>query len=254
MEQKLLKMLKRVCYLETIKNSINENKIVGLINLDIINKEIEELKEKVESISPSKDRKGYWIVTIGGNRFWPMDPRPEDIHIDDIAHCLSRICRFGGHVKNFMSVAQHSFLVSKILSHEFALEGLLHDASEAYIGDVMTPLKNILGKKYKEIEDNIMDAVIARFGLKSHSSVWEEVKKADLIILATEFRDVARNGIKDGGFIYPPMKERILKSWSPNYSKKRFLERFEDLCPIGVQKNLGLRADSVVVSLPPSSI
>src|ERR1700683_336889 len=86
--------------------------------------------------------RGAWIVTFSGRRFYVLDPRPSDVRIEDIAHSLSLQCRFNGHVKNFYSVAQHSVLVSERCDPADALYGLLHDASEAYIGDMSAPLKH----------------------------------------------------------------------------------------------------------------
>ncbi len=85
--------------------------------------------------------RGPWIPTYTGKRFFPLDPRPEDICIKDIAHALSHIGRFGGHTREFYSVAQHSVLVSLHVSQDWSRQGLLHDAAEAYVGDVVAPLK-----------------------------------------------------------------------------------------------------------------
>src|SRR4051812_30250690 len=85
------------------------------------------------------ERVGNWMQTFTGRQFWPVDPRADEIAIEDIARALAMTCRFGGHVRFHYSVAQHSFLVSLVCSPEHALWGLLHDASEAYLGDVVWP-------------------------------------------------------------------------------------------------------------------
>jgi len=95
-----------------------------------------------------------WFLTASGKRFWPLDPRPEDICIEDIAHALSHICRFGGHVREPYSVAQHSVIVSMIVKPENALYGLLHDAAEAYAGDMVRPLKRGM-PAYRSIESAV---------------------------------------------------------------------------------------------------
>lgn len=94
------------------------------------------------------------------------DPKPETINLDDIAYALSQICRYNGHTKRFYSVAEHAVMVSKRLerkgfSPHTQLSGLHHDDAEAYLGDVVRPLKVLLGDLYTEMEDH-MDEVIAK--------------------------------------------------------------------------------------------
>ena len=79
------------------------------------------------------ERRGDWIQTYLGIQFWPLDPRPEEVMLFDIAHSLSNMCRFTGHCREFYSVAQHSVIVSQNVPREDAAWGLLHDASEAYM-------------------------------------------------------------------------------------------------------------------------
>jgi hypothetical protein len=97
-------------------------------------------------------RKGDWMQTYTGRQFWPIDPRADEIDIVDIAHALSQQCRFAGHCKSFYSVATHSWHTSNVCNSENALWGLLHDAAEAYLVDLPTPIKgnyilNSLGEK-----------------------------------------------------------------------------------------------------------
>ncbi|MGD0775965.1 MAG: phosphohydrolase [Candidatus Solibacter sp.] len=99
-------------------------------------------------------------------RFWPLDPNPEKILVEDIAHALAHQCRFGGHASTFYSVAEHSVHVSKLCPAEDALWGLLHDASEAYLVDLARPLKLLPEfAAYREAERRLQCAVAVRFGL-----------------------------------------------------------------------------------------
>ena len=118
-----------------------------------------------------------------------FEPKPEMICIEDIAHGLSNMCRFGGHVKHFYSVAQHSVMCHDMVDQEYKLQALLHDASEAYCKDIPKPLKELL-PDYREIEARVDGAIRARFNLPLRMS--EDVHRADLILLATERRDLMR--------------------------------------------------------------
>lgn len=111
------------------------------------------------------ERNGKFIQVYSGNLFWPLDPREEDIRIEDISHALSNQCRFSGHTEKHYSVAQHCVYVSLFVELEFALAGLLHDASEAYLVDVPRPIKPEL-PQYSEIEANIMKIIAKRFGFQ----------------------------------------------------------------------------------------
>ena len=109
---------------------------------------------KAKSILKVKKRKGDWIQTFTGKRIYPFDPDPDLICIDDIAHALSNICRFTGHVKHFYSVAQHSVIVANAIpdslgvphTNELYLQALLHDAQEYLFSDLSRPLKRSLSK------------------------------------------------------------------------------------------------------------
>src|ERR1051326_5301684 len=107
------------------------------------------------------------IMTFSGRWINPLNPRPEDIDIVDIAHALSNQCRFTGHTRFFYSVAQHSCLVSDECANPHKLGGLLHDASEAYLSDIARPIKAQpgFGEVYKTCENKLMIAVAKRFSL-----------------------------------------------------------------------------------------
>ncbi len=166
------------------------------------------------------------ILTAGGRYFPLLAPSPADIHIEDIAHALSNLCRFTGHVREFYSVAQHSVLVSQIVPPQDALAALLHDASEAYITDISKPLKPHLGG-YAEIETRIMEAVLQAFGLPT--CLPDSVKRADLILLATEKRDLMP-AHEDWELTRDlPRLQEIIVPLPPRAARARFMDRFHQL-------------------------
>ncbi|MBU0703567.1 MAG: phosphohydrolase [Chloroflexi bacterium] len=132
-------------------------------------------------------RAGDWFATFSGVKFYPLDPRPEDINVTDIARGLAFQCRFNGHVEEFYSVAQHSILVASILPDDLKLWGLMHDAAEAYIGDMVRPLK-LHQPTFRAVEAKIMAVICERLGLPIEEP--PEVKSADIRLLVTERRDI----------------------------------------------------------------
>lgn len=168
-----------------------------------------------------------WIQTFTGRRFWPLDPRAEDIRIEDIAHALSNICRFTGHTLKFYSVAQHSVLVSRIVPPADALWGLLHDASEAYLTDIAKPVKESPAfAEYKLAEDKLARVVAEAFSLPWPMPA--SVKKADCVLLATERRDVMRSTDLAWNVPAEPMLRRITP-WTPEAAEQAFLDRYQYL-------------------------
>lgn len=155
-----------------------------------------------------------------------LDPQPEDIHIETIARALSKICRFNGQCNYFYSVAQHSIHVSGLCyNSDEALYGLLHDASEAYLGDVVQPLKKqSFYEGYREVEQQVQHAIFNRFGLRG--SLPKAVKEADELMLATEKRDLFSPGVEEIWYPLPePLTGRIT-AWLPYPAEKEFLRLF----------------------------
>lgn len=178
-------------------------------------------------------RRGDWMSTASGRRFWPLDPDPEDVRIADIAAALSKICRFGGHCRVFYSVAQHSMLVS-VVAEDMAPEadkrlaamwGLCHDAAEAYLGDPIRPLKRHL-LNFADIERGVLRVIAAALGLPwpMPPQIARWVKIADEVALATEGRDLCGDP-RDWRLTQAPIEPRVAPL-DPEAAESLFLARF----------------------------
>lgn len=173
------------------------------------------------------------IMLHGGTYFNFLNPEESPFTIQDIARALSRIPRFTGHTSKFLSVAQHSIHVATLVPGHLRMQGLLHDAHEAFVGDMPTPLK-ILCPDYKIVEMRCAHAVRQRFGVPLESA--PEVKVADLIALATE----------KALWMHPNMDEWKLlddviprcdiingEPWGHEEAYERFIFWFEELGQVG---------------------
>lgn len=135
---------------------------------------------------------------------------PESICIEDIAHGLSYTARFGGQLNGFLSVAQHSCMVASEVSDEYKLAALLHDASEAYLGDMPSPFKKLL-PDFKVYENKLMAVIAEKFGFDY--PLHKEIKSADLYMLEVEWTECVEK--KNNAFY-----------WTPKQAENRFLELF----------------------------
>lgn len=172
-------------------------------------------------------RAGSWMHTFTGKKFYPMAPRAEDICIEDIAHSLSLQCRYNGHVISYYSVAEHCVLMSYAVSPENALWALLHDATEAYVGDMIRPLKKFM-PAYVVAEDNVMAAICERFGV-TQLTMPDEVRDADNRILLTEKNALlVKTGHKWVVDDLEPLPVTI-EGWSPAKAEIEYILRFVEL-------------------------
>lgn len=171
-----------------------------------------------------------WIQTFTGRKFFPLDPRPEDVCIADIAHALSMQCRFLGHTKWFYSVAEHSVRVCAVLAKynyntSIRLAGLMHDSAEAYLADVSSPVKQTM-PKYIKAEKKLLTVIGEALSIKFEPSApW---KRADLILLSTEKRDLLGKSPASWGHLAKPLAEHI-HPWSPIEAVDAFLRVFHGL-------------------------
>lgn len=150
-----------------------------------------------------------WILTHSGQQFDLLRPNASMIKPGDIAHALAHLCRFNGHSRGHYSMAQHSLIVASLVPAEHQLVALLHDAAEAYIGDMTQPLKAVL-PEYQYIEHQIWLAVCDRFDIQPDLHAC--VKQADMVALATERRDLMPKhpAVWDCLRGVQPMKETIV--------------------------------------------
>ena len=184
-------------------------------------------------------RKGDWIQVYTGGKFYPEDPQPEDIYIEDIAHALSLQCRFGGHCESFYSVAQHSYTVSNLLPQEYKLWGLLHDAAEAYYMDIPRPIKPLL-PEYLRLEKLCEQTIAKTFDLPY--PIPPIVKYVDSVLLKLEHQIFIKNHhiwavdeieinldwLVDSGLEHSPIEH----AWTPGEAEQRFLHRYHILTDV----------------------
>ncbi len=175
-----------------------------------------------------------WIITFSGLKFYHLNPQPEMVVIEDIAHALSNIGRWTGHTRYHYSVAQHCVYASHICAPEFAFDCLMHDSSEAYLGDMNRPLKHFTaaGPAYREIEERVEDVIFKKFGVRF--PLVEEVKDADTQMLYAEkaqLMNVTESTTYEArkwGRDETAANIRI-ERWTPRRAKKMFLRRFAEL-------------------------
>ncbi|MDO8908887.1 MAG: HD family hydrolase [Pseudohongiella sp.] len=180
-----------------------------------------------------------WIETSSGSSIDLISPQPHQVKIWDIAHALSLICRFGGHCRWHYSVAQHSVLVSYLVPVELSLEALLHDAAEAYLGDVVRPLKVNGDMQGYRAAETLMESVITEnFGLGDINHPL--IKLADMQILAAEravlLTDKSSLWQCLEGISPAPLK---IEKLTPEQAREMFMARLQEILMHGPQDRVG---------------
>jgi 5'-deoxynucleotidase YfbR-like HD superfamily hydrolase len=178
-------------------------------------------------------RPGPYLQTVSGRWVNPFDPDPSQLDAGDIARALANQCRFGGHSRVFYSVAQHAVIVSELVEQrggdvEDVFAALMHDATEAYLGDMPHPLKHRspLGAAFKQAEDHLERALRERFRIRADVP---EIKRADRALLATE-----RRAFSAEDWHWPELDgveplDVELTAWSPDEAAEAFARRYAEL-------------------------
>lgn len=173
--------------------------------------------------------RGDWMQTFTGRRFYPLAAQPEDVDIVDIAHHLSMVCRYGGATKFHYSVAQHSILMAQVAPQEHKLRALLHDAPEAYVGDMIRPIKKDRElSPFRDIERGVELAICNALKLE-YPIANSVVHDLDTRILLDEREQVMTHTEDDWQVRGDPIGVTI-DEWKPAYTRQRFLRAYENYC------------------------
>lgn len=167
---------------------------------------------------------GTWIETYSGHKLDVFNINKEAIDIVDIAHALSMACRFNGHLKQFLSVAEHSIIVASMVEEQHQLAALLHDAAEAYITDVPRPIKQML-PEINKIDAVLTEAIFKKFGCEY--PINPEIIAVDRELCLAEARD-SNMDTDSWGETYAHL-EHTPFHWSPVQAEKYFLKMFYEL-------------------------
>lgn len=186
------------------------------------------MSEQIEHSPTVRRIIGPTILLYSGSYFDMLDPEGSEFSIADVAKGLSNVCRFAGQCDRFYSVAQHSVFVSGIVPEEHAFAGLMHDAAEAFIGDVTKPLKDLL-PEYRALEKRIEAVVMQRFGLQL--PLHPSIKEADTVMLATEQQQLMKNR-DDWNYTRGRTPADIwINPLPPERAFSMFMDRYHELRP-----------------------
>lgn len=184
-----------------------------------------------------------WQRMLSGRRLDLLDPSPVDIEIEDIAHGLARVARWNGQTTGdwAFSVAQHSVIVEQVMADlqpdleiKWRLAGLLHDAPEYVVGDMISPFKAAMGVDFKSLENRLQEAIHIRFSIPPlvPKKVQALIKKADKASAYFEATQIAGFGEVEARKFWGPPKTALkidATPWPISEAKRVFLDRFEAL-------------------------
>lgn len=178
-------------------------------------------------------RRGPFQVNSAGGQWWPLDPRPKDFEIETIAHHLAMICRYGGATRSFYSVAEHSVLVSQHVPQGIALHGLIHDAAEAVVSDIIRPLKELPAfDEFRRVESVVHEAICQRFGIQWDPVVEATVSAIDRRLVIDECLALIPNGERYlllKGYDLADRLDADVVAYSPERAEVQFLLRWHEL-------------------------
>lgn len=179
-----------------------------------------------------KREKG-WMGTSTGRKFYPLDPRAEDVDVRDIARGLSMTCRYAGQVKRFYSVSEHVVLVSQHVDPRYRREALFHDSAEAYLGDMIRPLKHQMEMKaFRDAEAAIERVIFEALGLNMTPEAHAAIKEIDDRILVDEIKELS--AMPEFYLETPLLRDKqplgvVLECAPPSRAEAMFWRRYNDL-------------------------
>jgi hypothetical protein len=176
--------------------------------------------------SPGDMGADAWIQTYSGKYFHYLEDNPQNIKIEDIAHGLSNLCRYSGQCNSLYTVAQHCCIVSDLAEKGFRLEGLMHDAAEAYMGDIPRPVKNLV-PEIKILEKKVFRQIAKEFNLKYPIS--SVIELLDTRVMLAEARIVLKEGTVWCVEGITPADINLNELWEPKKAEMEFLTRFNTL-------------------------
>lgn len=181
-------------------------------------------------VEPDPDRIGQYLLTYTGICFYPLDPRPEEVDMVDVAHALSNQCRYNGHTRGYYSVAEHCCHLHDLFKDsERRKEALLHDAAEAYLSDMPRPLKNGPGYEHFRAAETALLGVILIVNGMAPSIQHKEVMMLDGAICRVEMEGLM-TWVDPRVPAWPAeLKEPLIQCWSPRRARDEFLRRLEPL-------------------------
>lgn len=188
-------------------------------------------------IDTVKERKGEWMHTSLGNKFWPLDPRPEDIRISDIANGHALDCRYNGQgrVDRFYSVAEHTYLGANYVLRDrndpiVALAFLFHDAAEGLLKDLSRAVKHSVGAAYETIEHNVQQVILRKYDLLEVSEINARyIKDIDRRLVPLEKAAIMRYPQPWAFDQFEPLPGVEIKCFAPPEAKARWLDFYHEL-------------------------